>query len=192
MKKTSIFTMMIFTLAMMTTVLQAGNDEACCHVCGKKVCVLEVSKEKADVTCFSVKAKEICIPGIRFPWDKCGTRRCGGVRTVCVLEEVKKEKTVCKYDWSVKTICTSCCKRHGINHGGGCAKIQQDPRVPFEYYATDLAPEVAPLSSVKATVASEDSPVTTVSATKSARWERSRKLPIPVIINSANLAPLTK
>ncbi len=117
---------------------QAEGGNTCCCFCGKKVCVLEVSKAKEDVTCFDVEAKEICIPGIRFPWDKCGTRRCGSVRKICVLKEEKGEKTVCKYDWSIKTICTTCCRRHGLKHGGRHAEVHRDQRVPFEYYAADL------------------------------------------------------
>lgn len=119
----------------------ASAASPCCCVCGKKVCVLEVSEGEEEVTRFEVKSKEICIPGIRLPWDKCGARRCGGVRTVCVLEEVKQEKKVCNYDWSIKTICTSCCKRHGIKHAQHHAQVQRDDRVPFEYYTAELAAE---------------------------------------------------
>ncbi|QDV27008.1 hypothetical protein [Aureliella helgolandensis] len=114
----------------------AGGHRCCC-VCGKQVCVLEVSQAQEDVAAFEVKSKEICIPGIKFPWDKCGPRRGGEVRRVCVLEEVKKEITVCKYDWSIKTICTTCCTHHGLRHGHH-AQVQQDQRVPFEYYTADL------------------------------------------------------
>ncbi|MCA9133067.1 MAG: hypothetical protein KDA45_07920 [Planctomycetales bacterium] len=113
----------------------AGSDARCCCLCGVKVCVLEVSTEVEEGNGFEVESKEVCIPGIRFPWDKCGPRRGGGVRKVCVLKEVKQEKTVCKYDWSIKTICTSCCRRHGLAHGRLVAEVHHDARVPFEYYA---------------------------------------------------------
>lgn len=110
----------------------------CCELCGKKVCHLEVSKEKESVTCFEVKGKDICIPGIKLPWE-C-KRRCGGVRTICVLEPVKGEKTVCKYDWSVKAICTTCCKKHGLKCGAKCCDLCTDKRVPFDYYAVQPEP----------------------------------------------------
>ncbi len=118
----------------------AGTVNAqCCSLCGKKVCHLEVSKETEEVVKFDVKPKEICIPGIKLPWQ-C-KRSCGGVRTVCVLEEVKQEKTVCTYDWSVKTICTSCCSKHGLKRSKRACDICKDERIPFDYYALAPAPE---------------------------------------------------
>ncbi len=113
----------------------AQVNAQCCCLCGKKVCHLEVSKETEDVTVFEVKPKEICIPGIKLPWE-C-KRRCGGVRTICTLSEAKEEKTVCKYDWSIKTICTGCCKKHGLKRGARSCDICKDEKVPFDYYALD-------------------------------------------------------
>jgi hypothetical protein len=129
--------------------LKAQTVPSCCF-CGKKVCVLEVSQETEDVVGFKVEPKEICIPGIRLPWDPCGTRRCGGVRNVCVLSEVTEEKSVCKYEWSIKTICTKCCKRHGLKHSHHQAQLQTDERVPFEYYTAPLAEQAdeQPVASV--------------------------------------------
>ena len=137
MRLASLGTLLVAVTAMITSVAQAGEQKTCCCMCGKKVCVLEVSKEEEEVTCFQVESKEICIPGIRLPWDKCGTRRCGGVRKVCVLSEDKKEKTVCKYDWSIKTICTTCCQHHGFKHKHRHAQTNQDDKVPFEYYVAE-------------------------------------------------------
>lgn len=145
----------IFAVAALSSITAFAGHRSCC-MCGKKVCVLEVSEETEDVTGFEVKAKEICIPGIKLPWDKCGTRRCGGVRSVCVLSEVKEEKTVCKYDWSIKTICTQCCKHHRLKHGRHHADVNRDEKIPFEYYVADL--EVAGQN-----VLSQDVPVQTVS-----------------------------
>ena len=119
--------------------IRADCGERSCCLCGKKVCTLNVKKEKEQVTRFEVEAKEICIPAIRLPWQKCGPRRCGKTRTVCVLKEIKKDKTVCRYDWSVKTICTTCCQRRGLRHSTECAQVQRDERIPFEYYT---APQV--------------------------------------------------
>lgn len=124
------------TVAMVAGSLQAAGGKASCCMCGKKVCVLKVSEEEAEVTYFEVESKEICIPGIKLPWE-C-KRRCGGVRKVCVLKEEKREETVCKYDWSIKTICTTCCQKHGLKRGSHCAQVNRDQRVPFEYYTADL------------------------------------------------------
>lgn len=121
-----------------TSMAAAQCASQCCELCGKKVCHLEVSKEKESVTCFDVKAKDICIPGIKLPWE-C-KRRCGGVRTICVLNTVKGEKTVCKYDWSVKAICTTCCKKHGLKCGTKSCDVCSDKRVPFDYYAVQQEP----------------------------------------------------
>lgn len=130
--------LVVAIVASTAALLQADCGNHCC-LCGKKVCVLKVSEEKEDVSYFEVESKEICIPGIKLPWS-C-KRMCGGVRKVCVLKEEKREATVCKYDWTIKTICTSCCKKHGFQHGRH-VQIQRDKKVPFEYYAADLDAEV--------------------------------------------------
>lgn len=123
----------------MASMAVAQCASRCCEVCGKKVCHLEVSQEKESISSFDVKPKDICIPGIKLPWE-C-KRRCGGVRTICALETVKGEKTVCKYDWSVKVICTACCSKHGLKRGKASCDVCVDARVPFEYYAAEPLPE---------------------------------------------------
>lgn len=131
---------LLLAFALVNTV-SAGCGTCCC-VCGKKVCTLEVSKEKESVTRYDVESKEICIPGIKFPWS-C-KRNCGGVRNVCVLKEVKEDKTVCKYDWSIKTICTTCCRRNGLKHHHASInkpEVNRDERIAFEFYAADPLPE---------------------------------------------------
>lgn len=136
------------TIALLASALPAAGGDASCCMCGKKVCVLEVSQEEAEVTYFEVESKEICIPGIKLPWS-C-KRRCGGVRKVCVLKEEKREETVCKYDWSIKTICTTCCQKHGLKTGAHCAQVNRDERVPFEYYTADLDGTAVRIASVQA------------------------------------------
>ena len=126
----------VVAIALLTGSLQAAGGNPSCCLCGKKVCVLEVSEEETEVTYFDVESKEICIPGIKLPWE-C-KRRCGGIRKVCVLKEEKRKETVCKYDWSIKTICTSCCQKHGLKRSSHCAQVNRDDRVPFEYYTADL------------------------------------------------------
>lgn len=132
---------MVLAVALLMSVASTAAAQCanrCCELCGKKVCHLEVSTEKESVSGFDVKPKDICIPGIKLPWE-C-KRRCAGVRTICVLESAKTEKTVCKYDWSVKTICTTCCSKHGLRRGAKSCDVCSDARVPFDYYAA------APLS----------------------------------------------
>ncbi|GAB5404264.1 MAG: hypothetical protein Aurels2KO_24950 [Aureliella sp.] len=125
--------MAVALLMTMASFAAAQCANRCCALCGKKVCHLEVSTETESVSGFEVKPKDICIPGIKLPWE-C-KRRCGGVRTICVLEGAKKDKTICKYDWSVKTICTTCCSKHGLRRGAKSCDVCSDERVPFDYYA---------------------------------------------------------
>ncbi|MCA9194056.1 MAG: hypothetical protein KDB03_19930 [Planctomycetales bacterium] len=140
----------ICSLAVLTSIICLpslyAQDPPCCCMCGKKVCHLEVSTEKEEVRGFDVESKEICIPGICLPWNKCGGRVFGGTRKVCVLKDDKKEKTVCKYDWSIKTICSACCQQHGLCHSHRLAETNQDTRVPFEYYVADPEPPTTVLS----------------------------------------------
>ncbi|MEZ6137268.1 MAG: hypothetical protein R3C53_20455 [Pirellulaceae bacterium] len=139
-KLSALAILLVFSLVSTAALAECG--QRCCCMCGKKVCVLKVSEEKEDVIGFEVESKEICIPGIKFPWN-C-KRNCGGVRHVCVLKEEKKEKTVCKYDWSIKTVCTTCCRRHGLKHHQASINLPQvnhDERLSFEFYAADALPE---------------------------------------------------
>lgn len=144
MKATTIVVLFSLAFVCLTNAAHADCDGSNCCVCGQKICVLKVTEGKEEVVGFEVKPKEICIPGIRFPWDKCGTRRCGTVRTICVLEEAKKEKTVCEYEWSIKTICTQCCKAHGLRQANHAAEIVTDRRVPFEYRTADRVVDANP------------------------------------------------
>lgn len=124
----------------LTSTAAAQSANSCCSVCGKKVCKLEVSASTEKYTGFEVTSKDVCIPGIKLPWQ-C-ERKCAGVRTVCVLEEVQAERPVCKYDWSVKVICTTCCKHHNLKRGLRSCDVCRDERVPFDYYAVEPLPEL--------------------------------------------------
>ncbi len=148
MKNLQLSSLLILVTCMLMHSAYAQCAHQSCCVCGKKVCVLKVSKEEESVTRFDVESKEVCIPGIKLPWS-C-TRHCGGVRNVCVLKEVKQEKTVCKYDWSIRTICTTCCRRHGLKHHHSSINkpvVNQDKRLAFEYYAADAVQEQELLAS---------------------------------------------
>jgi hypothetical protein len=109
-----LFTLLI--LGCVSPAVRADDDHQCCR-CGKKICVLSVSREQKEVTCFEVECQEICIPGIKLPWDKCGPRRWGGVKTIRVLTEESQDTEVCQYDWSLKTVCSSCSQQHDCQQG---------------------------------------------------------------------------
>ncbi len=80
MKNFKIAGLALMMLGLVSSSLMAQCDSRSCSLCGKKVCVLEVSQEKEDVPYFKVESKEICIPGIKLPWECKG--RCGGIRKV--------------------------------------------------------------------------------------------------------------
>ena len=84
----------------------------CCHEC-----VFSAEKAKETKNCYEVECKEICIPRIVFPWQKCGcgkgSKGCGdgkgsccghnnGARTksVRVLVKYAYECSVCAYKWN--------------------------------------------------------------------------------------------
>ena len=91
--------------------VHGGRHMVDCQHCGAKVCSVESSVGKEEQLAFEVKPKDICVPPIMLPWEKCISNRCGKVREICVLEETKTEKDVCEYEWSVKTVCPKC-KQH--------------------------------------------------------------------------------
>lgn len=75
----------------------------------KKVCTGLPEVEKVKGTEFDVECKDICIPRVRFPWEKdCCQPRCGRVRTVKVLKTVETEKEECAYKWDIHTILAPC------------------------------------------------------------------------------------
>lgn len=77
----------------------------CCQSCGG-ACVLKVEQVEEEETCYEVECKEVCIPAVRFPWDRCRTPKCGRVRVVSKLKEDKTTKTACKYEWVLT--CSRC------------------------------------------------------------------------------------
>ncbi|HBE68270.1 MAG TPA: hypothetical protein DDW52_09000, partial [Planctomycetaceae bacterium] len=171
----------VATTLIMSTFSSAQCTDRCCQLCGKKVCSLEVSEGTEDVTCYDVEAKDICIPGIKLPWE-C-KRRCGGVRTICVLKPVKKEKKVCEYDWSIKCICTTCCKQHGLKHSKRSCDVCQDERVPFDYYATQpLLPEQGLAAD---TTATRRNPASANSGANSPAMQPSTRQPIAPVSTQA-------
>jgi len=77
----------------------------CCQSCGG-ACALTARQVEEDEACYDVECKEVCIPAVRFPWERCRTPKCGRVRLVAKLKEDKTKKTTCKYEWVLT--CTRC------------------------------------------------------------------------------------
>lgn len=102
-----------------------ANDGCCKPVgcgaapgCGSYLltCRAEVTLEPVKKTCWEVQCEHICIPPVRFPWQKCGEPLgCGKIRCVKKLKEVEYEcGQECVYDWKVVNLgCVGGCKPDG-------------------------------------------------------------------------------
>lgn len=95
----------------------AGPCGTCCPRC-HAYCQLTVTPDKEEKTCWEIECEEICIPAIRFPWEKCCEPKCGTVISVRRLKKVTYECPTCKYEWTpVCASCGSCCGGAGAPQG---------------------------------------------------------------------------
>ncbi|MEX2560277.1 MAG: hypothetical protein WD403_10205 [Pirellulales bacterium] len=74
--------------------------------CGS--CSLKVEHEAAKQECYEIECKQVCIPPVRFPWQKCHGEACGRVRTVRVLKAEEHDVERCVYKWEVHRGCAGC------------------------------------------------------------------------------------
>ena len=89
--------------------------EGRCVTCGDKVCTAQAVPAKETKTCFLTECKDICIPKIRFPWQKCCKPQCGRVISVRVLKIKEYECKTCKWEWKIKSCAAcdaGCCFKH--------------------------------------------------------------------------------
>jgi hypothetical protein len=86
---------------------------AVCQRCGSGDCQCDLYccptkvVEKEEKTYWKVACEQVCIPGFRFPWEKCSSPVCGWVRPVKVLEEDSYECAMCGYEWKVRCVRTA-------------------------------------------------------------------------------------
>jgi len=87
---------------------RAADGDACC-VCRQKKCKVTVDTQEVGVECDDVRCEDVCIPPVRFWWERGPLKTSGKIRTVrkLVTKDVGK-KTVCTYDWEVVTMCAEC------------------------------------------------------------------------------------
>ena len=81
-----------------------------------------MKREKIERECFEVKCEYICIPGIKWPWQKCCEKpSCGKVKKVRKLSKREYEcGEKCVWDWELSCCCrTVHCKPFG--HHDRCA-----------------------------------------------------------------------
>jgi len=88
----------------------AGHDDnGSCPQCGE-ACYPTVTAETETKRCWDVETKAICIPRVRFPWEKAGKGKgfsnsecppptCGRIKHVNRLMVYEYQCTVCKYTW---------------------------------------------------------------------------------------------
>ena len=83
-----------------------GTNCPRCH----RYCQLTVVPTTVEKSCWEIECEEICIPAIRFPWEKNCEPKCGTVITVKRLKKVTYECPSCKCEWTpVCSTCGNCC-----------------------------------------------------------------------------------
>ncbi len=69
-------------------------------------CTLKAERVPVEKECYDHDTERICVPGIRFPWQRCGEPRCTRVIEVRRLKTRKYEcGTKCEYKWDVVDLC---------------------------------------------------------------------------------------
>lgn len=107
------------------------NPVGCRHcrtipcTCCEPVCCPKRVEDKEEKSCWKVACEYVCVPGFRFPWEKCCGPVCGWVRCVNVLEEHKYECDTCGYEWEVKCVFSS---QGNSRHHCKCPRCQRDCR----------------------------------------------------------------
>jgi hypothetical protein len=71
-----------------------------CPKCQCDVCILHCENEKVKKTCFDVDQQIVCLPKVKFPWQKC-CPTCSKTRVVKVLGVKTYECQQCLYTWKV-------------------------------------------------------------------------------------------
>ncbi len=75
-------------------------EQPCTECESEKTCLPESVTQKVKKSCYQIEYKEICIPKVRFPWEKFCEPKCGKVITVKILKKKKytREKQVTKWN----------------------------------------------------------------------------------------------
>ena len=70
-----------------------------CPSCEDQICRLELDQSKVKKTCFKVEQKPICIPPVRFPWQRDCPPGISKTKLVKVLSKHTYECPNCTYKW---------------------------------------------------------------------------------------------
>lgn len=70
--------------------------------CEGDTCKLELDNSKVKKSCYKTEQKSVCVPPVRFPWQKCCPPGKSKTRLVTVLKKHSYECENCAYKWSVQ------------------------------------------------------------------------------------------
>lgn len=74
-----------------------------------KVCRTVPEIKKVEKYCWEVECREICIPKVRFPWQKFQPPACGRVRVVKTYKKQTREVEEPGYKWEIEArACLAC------------------------------------------------------------------------------------
>ena len=144
----------------LTCLLGAGRlteaSECGCEVqcpCCDHVCTLTCESSKEGKHCWEVECKPICVPCIRFPWDKCCKPKCAKIKYVKVLVKREYECEQCKYKWTpvCQGCCGDCCSAppQAVEPGYKGPPPPQDKNAAFEYVLPTASSAVSADRSVR-------------------------------------------
>jgi hypothetical protein len=134
------------------SLLLGANDDCCevdCHRCGESFCHPVPKEVTVSRHCWEVEWKQVCIPAVRWPWqrwfsncDGCDgggcnacSVPCGRTRWVRVLKKRKYDCTKCGCDWVIAPLCDDCTAASPLPVDDGVplpnpARSQEAPVVP--------------------------------------------------------------
>lgn len=115
-----------------TNPLAAANADCCevdCSHCGRAFCYPVPKEVTVSKNCWEVELKQVCIPAVRFPWERwfgggcdgctdgCNScrPRCGRVRWVRVLKKRKYDCKKCGCDWIINPVCDDCVNSYPLH-----------------------------------------------------------------------------
>lgn len=73
-----------------------------CPSCENEICRLELDQSKVKKTCFKVEQKPICVPPVRFPWQKDCPPGTSKTKLIKVLSTHTYECPSCSYKWKLQ------------------------------------------------------------------------------------------
>lgn len=85
-----------------------ATQPTCCPNCDA-YCIYEAKPTTVEKECYEVECEPICIPKVRFPWQKCCEPVCAEVRWVNKLKTRTYECKDCEHTWRVVHNADGCC-----------------------------------------------------------------------------------